>query len=239
MRPIFYTGAVERTEELACGVRAFYCSVPEGFAWEPGAHAHVGLPGFQEGGKPHRELVHNMSIFTLPEEGQVAFATRLDRSGSEYKRVLAGCGAGDEFTFFREGCGLGLARDGRPVVLLSQGLALAAFRPLVLCAAGDMAGIPQLLSINVRDADESLFAGDLARAAAGVPADGIKLVHVRHRGEYEAAVRALPEPAGAAFSVVGSDDFVRGTIALLRGLDVADDDITVDRNASHRAPLFE
>ena len=234
MRPTFYPSTIERVEDLGPGVRAFWCAVPAGFSWEPGAHAHVGLPGFQEGGKPHRELVHNMSIFTLPREGQVAFATRLDRSGSEYKRVLAGLGAGDAATFFREGCGLQLLRDGRPVALLSQGLGLSPLRPLLLAAAEDGAGIPQLTSINVRDAEESFFAADLAPLADS----GIELVHVRHRDAFEAAVRTLPEPVATAFTVVGSDEFVRSTIALLRALGVADAAIAVDRNETHRAPLF-
>ena len=235
MRPTFYPATIERIEDMGPGVRAFYCAVPVGFAWEPGAHAHVGLPGFQEGGKPHRELVHNMSIFTLPSEGQVGFVTRLDRSGSDYKRVLAGCGAGDTLTFFREGCGLGLARDGRPVVLLSQGIGMAPLRPLLHAAAADMTGIPQLTSINVCDVDEPVFAADLAPLAGGA----LAVSHVRHRGAFEEAVRALPDPAGTSFTVIGGDDFVRSTIALLRGLGVADADIAVDRNESHRRPLFE
>ena len=236
MRPEFYRSTIREVVDLGAGRREYLCDVPEGLSWQPGSHAHTGLPGFQEGGKPHRELVHNMSICTLESEGALGFATRLTSSDSAYKATLAGLGPGDEVTFFRASCGLALPEDGRAVVLLSQGVALAALRPVILdAAARNLPGTPSLVSISV-DAAGELFAGELAQAAAS--SAGITLVHVAHRAELEAAVRALAAPSERAFTVVGSDAFVRAQVALLRELGVPDESIVVDRDPRHRAPLF-
>ncbi len=76
---------IVKTADQAPRVRTFLFDVPDGLTWEPGAHVHVAIPGFNEGDQVRRELVRHMSVSTLPEEGYLGFTTRLDSSDSLFK----------------------------------------------------------------------------------------------------------------------------------------------------------
>ena len=234
-----YTLPIVALVDEAPHVRTFLFDAPEGLTWEPGAHCHVALPGFDEGGRPNRELVRHMSVCTLPEEGKLGFTTRLNSSDSPFKRALAGMSAGDELVFFKFGSILGLPDDGRPVVLLSQGVGIASMRPLVLDfarrrEAGGFSRTPSLTSVNVGREGAAIYAAQLGALAA----EGLAMTRVTSRVAFEDAVRALPNPAGSVFEVVGSSRFLLSTIALLRSLGVADDSIVLDKKPEKAATFF-
>ena len=236
----FFTLPILRTVDEAPDVRTFLFDIPEGLSWQSGAHLHVGLPGFRAGGERHPELVRHMSICTLPEEGALGFTTRLTSSDSDFKRTLRRMGADDELTLFKFGSVLTIPDDGRPVALLSQGVGIASMRPLVVDfarrrAEGGFARVPAVTSITVDAAEQGIYTNEFD----ALHADGLTLERVAHRGDFEAAVRALPHPTETLFEVVGSDAFLRSTIALLHSLDVADDQIVLDKNEMKRAPFFE
>ena len=234
-----YTLPIVRVVDEAPHVRTFLFDIPEGLTWEPGAHCHVALPGFDAGDEPNRELVRHMSVCTLPEEGALGFTTRLNSSESEFKRTLAGMSAGDELVFFKFGSILGLPDDGRPVVLLSQGVGIASVRALVLDfarrrAEGGFAKTPSVTSVNVGREGAAVYATELDALAV----EGLSVSYVTHRSEFEDAVRTLPDPVGSVFEVVGSKGFLTSVIALLRGLGVPDESIILDKKEAKRAPFF-
>ena len=234
-----YKLPIARLVDEALHVRTFLFDIPEGLSWEPGAHCHVALPGFDAGDEPRRELVRHMSVCTLPEEGVLGFTTRLNSSDSEFKRALAGKAAGDELDLFKFGSILRIPDDGRPVALLSQGVGIASMRPLLVDfarrrAAGGFANVPQVTSVNVDASDSPIYGRELAALSC----EGLTQRRVAHRAEFESAVRALPDPAGTLFEVVGSNGFLTSTIALLRSLGVPDASIVLDKKEAKRAPFF-
>lgn len=234
-----HTLPIKRTVDEAPGVRTFLFDIPEGFTWKPGAHIHAAIPGFNEGDTPNRELVRHMSVSTLPEEDALGFTTRLDSSDSQFKRTISGYGPGDELAFFKCGSILGLPDDGRPVVLLSQGVGIASMRPLLVSyarrvGAGELGGTPSVTSITVDAAPAGIFEDELST----LDARDLSIRRVAHRAEFNDAVRALPHPADSLFEVVGSDAFLRSAIALLRTLGVPDTSIVLDKKEAKRAPFF-
>lgn len=232
--PVFHTLPVAEIREEAPGVKTFFFDVPEGLAWEPASHVHVALPGFNANGERHRELVHLMNVCTLMSEGRIGFTTRLDSSDSVFKRALARVEPGDELTLFKFQAEQLLLRDGSPVVALTQGVALAVVRPLALAVTADAEGVPFFTSITVDRSEPGMFSSELAAA----PDMRVAVTKTSNRGEFERAVRRLPEPEASSYIVVGSDEFMRGTIALLRELGVADERIILDRNERRRAAYF-
>ncbi|MDD2214708.1 MAG: hypothetical protein PHR21_09265, partial [Oscillospiraceae bacterium] len=125
------------------GVRRFDLAIPPQVqSWEPGAHTHVALPDFMQKEGPIRDLVRHMSICTLPEEGRLSFVTRINRQPTVFKTRLFQAKPGDTLALFKIGSCLPLARDGRPLVMLTMGLAAATIRPLLLAASRNAQGIP-------------------------------------------------------------------------------------------------
>lgn len=220
--------------EEAPKVRTFLFQKPEGLTWKPGSHVHVALPGFNADGERHPALVRHMSICTLPEEGRLGFTTRLDSSLSAFKVALGKLYPGDELSFFKIGSNLDLARDGRPVVIVAQGIGLAAARPVILDYARDQTGVPGLTVISADRAESALYRDELD----GLEAPELSLQRVAHRSDVEAALAAVPNPGDATFEVIGSDSFIASAIAWLRGLGVADERIVLDKKAEKRAPYF-
>lgn len=221
--------------EEAPRVRTFLFPRPDGLTWDPGSHMHVGLPGFDADGERHPALVRHMSVCTLPEEGRLGFTTRLDSSASVFKESLARLKPGDELTFFKFGSSLAPRRDGRPLVIVSQGVGVASARPLALAYDRDQTGIPSLTLIIVGSRRHGVYRDLLDFLAA----PGFAVERVDHRDELQGALASVPDPEGATFDVVGSDAFLRSCIASLRGLGVADDQIVLDKSPVKRASFFE
>lgn len=221
--------------EEAPRVRTFLFPRPDGLTWDPGSHVHVGLPGFDADGERHPALVRHMSVCTLPEEGRLGFTTRLDSSASTFKERLARMKPGDELTFFKFGSSLAPRRDGRPLVIVSQGVGIASARPLALAYDRDQAGIPSLTLISV----DSRRHGVYRELLDGLEAPGFSIQRVDHRDELQSALAGVPDPASATFNVVGSDAFLRSCIAFLRGMGVADEQIVLDKSPVKRTPFFE
>lgn len=240
MSMTIYTLPIARVIDEAPRVHTFLFETPKGLTWEPGAHMHVGLHGFNANGERHPELVRHMSVSTLIEEGALGFTTRLNSSDSTFKQTLTHMGPGDELSLFKFGSVLALPDDDRPVALLSQGVGIASMRPLLLDfarrrAEGGFSRTPRVTSITVDAGEQGIFEHELE----SLKASGLTVERARHRADFEAAVRALPDPAGTLFEVVGSDAFLRSAIALLHGLGVADASIVLDKNEAKRAPFFE
>lgn len=223
-------------------VKTYYFSVPQDCTWTPGAHLHVGLPELVFDGERHPDLVRHMSICTLPG-GELGFTTRLNTSDSHFKSVLRGAQLGDQYTFFRCGCAIGLRRDDRPVVLLSQGVGVAAMRPLSLEYQRDQRGVPLLVNLTVDRADQGIFEAELA----GLGAPNYLYRRARNRADFAESVRALPQGVGdlppvniadSWVAVIGSDQFMADTVQLARSLGADDDLILVDLPLRKRTAFF-
>ena len=230
-----YRAAIRRTEDMGSRVSLFYFDKPPGFGWDEGAHVHLALPGFNDTERPDKSLVRHMSILTLVDEQSVGVITRLDSSDSDYKRRLAAMGPGDECYLFKIGSALKLRRDGRPVAILTMGVAIGAARPLAISYAKNPQGIPRMISLTVNRRDDYPFRAEME----GLSAPGLKLMQAKSREAYREALRGLSTENSPRFLIIGSDEFMRESIFALRDKAVSPDDMVVDLKPEKRAALFD
>src|SRR5690625_1151370 len=135
-------------------VKTYYLDCPEDFTWEEGAHTHLAMKGFNEGERPNRGLIRHMSICTLPDEGPIGITTRNKDLCSEYKEVLRTLKVGDEVALFKTHSNVPLRREDKNVYLLSAGVGLATFRPLILDYFDRPDNIKQMYSLNIDSSKE-------------------------------------------------------------------------------------
>ena len=231
---IFWTRVRDIIEETS-DIKTYILDCPEGFTWEAGAHTHFALEGFNIGEKPNRSLVRHMSISTLPEEGGIGITTRIKEECSEFKSILKHEGLNKKVALFKTSTNVPLRRENRPVYLLSSGVGLATFRPLLLDYLKDDSGVASLHSLNVDSTGEalfpSLFESDKSK--------GISVENVTSRKAYYDALSLLALDKTAIFYIVGSDDFLKETIALLKEKGIWNERIVLDKHDFQIANFLE
>src|SRR5699024_7398562 len=116
--------------------------------WEEGAHTHFALEGFNAGDKPNRSLIRHMSITTLPHENSIGITTRIREQCSEFKIILRNLEVDNKVAIFKTHSNVPLKREDKNVYLLSSGVGLATFRPLVLDYFERADNVNQIHSLN-------------------------------------------------------------------------------------------
>ncbi len=213
-------------------IRTFRFAVPLGLTWEEGAHLHIAFPDFNAGGIKNPERVRHMSIASLPRENVIAITTRLNDS-SPFKQALAALTVGDEMVLYKFGSRLALRREERPIVLLSMGVGLAAFRPLILEYVSDSRGIPSLTSLTRCRPGQELYRDELSA-----------LSHSQLHQEWHCAAESFlqavdSQPLDGWYYIVGSEIFIRDMIRVLRGRGIADEAMIIDKKPPVRAMFFQ
>jgi len=206
-------------------VRTYMLDCPEGFTWEEGSHTHLGLEGFNAGEKPNKGLVRHMSISTLPDETSIGITTRIRKQRSEFKDILEGLDAGSSVAVFKTHSNVPLKREDKNIYLLSSGVGLATFRPLVREYMNRPDEVGNLYSLNIDSSKDYLFT-DIFDSA---PEKGFISKFVDNRDEYYERVRYLADDKDGLFYVVGSDAFLAENIALLRGSGIKTEQIMLDK----------
>lgn len=220
---IYWTPILDVVEEAA-DTYTFRLERPDGFTWEEGAHTHFALEGFNKEERPNRSLIRHMSISTLPQEGVIGITTRIKEECSEFKTILRGMALGENVAIFKTYSNVPLKRVGKNVYLLSAGVGLATFRPLVLDYLADGEGVPHLHSLNVDSSANYLFK-DVFTSTDTFTAD-----FVDSRVRYHEAAKTLAQDMDGLYYVVGSDDFLRETIATLLERGIAREQIVLDKH---------
>ncbi|STO07346.1 hypothetical protein [Exiguobacterium aurantiacum] len=220
---IYWTPILDVVEEAA-DTYTFRLERPDGFTWEEGAHTHFALEGFNKEDRPNRSLIRHMSISTLPREGVIGITTRIKEECSEFKSILRKMALGENVAIFKTHSNVPLKRVGKNVYLLSAGVGLATFRPLVLDYLADGEGVPHLHSLNVDSSANYLFK-DVFTSTDTFTAD-----FVDSRVRYHEAAKTLAQDLDGLYYVVGSDDFLRETIATLREQGIAREQIVLDKH---------
>lgn len=206
-------------------IRTYMLDCPEGFTWEEGSHTHLGLEGFNAGEKPDKGLVRHMSISTLPDESSIGITTRIRKQRSRFKDILEGLDTGSSVAVFKTHSNVPLKREGKNIYLLSAGVGLATFRPLVREYINCTDEVGDLYSLNIDSSKDYLFTGIFESA----PTKGFTSKFVDNRDEYYEHVRNLAEDKDGLFYIVGSDEFLIENIALLRRLDIKAEQIMLDK----------
>ncbi|MFN3367559.1 MAG: ferredoxin--NADP reductase [Exiguobacterium mexicanum] len=219
-----YWAPIQQVVQEARDTYTFKLELPEGFTWEEGAHTHFALEGFNKEDRPNRTLIRHMSISTLPHEGAIGITTRVKPEGSTFKSILRDMNIGDKVAIFKTHSNVPLKREGKSVYLLSSGVGLATFRPLVLAYLANGEGVPHLHSLNVDSSQQYLFS-DVFEST-----DAFTSEFVDSRPDYYQRVETLAADQNGLFYVVGSDEFLHETISTLRQNGVTPDQIMLDKH---------
>ena len=212
---------IEETPE----VKTYMLDRPEDFTWEEGSHTHFALEGFNAGDKPNRSLIRHMSISTLPHENSIGITTRIKEQCSEFKTILRNLKVGDEVAIFKTHSNVPLKREDKNVYLLSSGVGLATFRPLVLDYFGCTDNVNQIHSLNIDSSKDFLFTTIFESA----PDKKFTSQFVNNRNEYYEEVKNLAADKDGLFYVVGSDEFLEQNIEVLLEKGIKPEQIMLDK----------
>lgn len=221
---------IEETPE----VKTFLLDLPEGFTWEEGAHTHLALEGFNAGDQPNKSLVRHMTISTLPNEQTVGITTRIRELCSEFKSILRNLEVGDKVALFKIHSNVPLKRENRNIYLLSSGVGLATFRPLVLTYLERTDHINRLHSLTIDSTKDYLFT-DIFESA---PDKNFTSQYVDNRKVYYEEVKKLAADQDGLFYVVGSDDFILQNIDVLREQGIKPEQIVLDKRERQLPDFF-
>ncbi|RHW32520.1 dihydropteridine reductase [Oceanobacillus profundus] len=217
---------IEETPE----VKTYLLDCPEDFTWEEGSHTHFALEGFNAGDKPNRSLIRHMSISTLPHEDSIGITTRIREQCSEFKTILSNLEVGNEVAIFKTHSNVPLKREDKNVYLLSSGVGLATFRPLVLDYFERAAGVNQIHSLNIDSSKKFLFTTIFETA----PDKKFTSQYVDNRKDYYEEVKNLAADKDGLFYVVGSDEFLIQNIEVLREQGINPEQIMLDKHERQR-----
>lgn len=231
---IYWTRIVDVIEETP-ETKTYILECPEDFTWEEGAHTHLALEGFNAGERPDRKLIRHMSICTLPDEKFVGITTRIRQECSEFKQRLDGLPAGGPVALFKTHSNVPLRREGRPVYLLSSGVGLATFRPLVLDFLNDSQMVDRVHSVNIDSSKNylypELFTPDEDRRFSSEFYD--------NRTGYYDRVKTLAEDKDGLYYIVGSDEFLSQNIRVLCDAGIAAEQIMLDKHPDRKRAMIE
>ena len=213
---------IEETPE----VKTYLLDCPEDYTWEEGAHIHLALEGFNAGDKPNRSLIRHMSISTLPNENSIGITTRIKEQCSEFKEILRNLEVGNEMAIFKTHSNVPRKREDKNVYLLSSGVGLATFRPLVLDYFERADNVNKIHSLNVDSSKDFLFTNIFETA----PDKKFTSQFVDNRKDYYEEVIKLAADKDGLFYVVGSDEFLVQNIELLREQGIKPEQIMLDKH---------
>ncbi|MGY3765152.1 dihydropteridine reductase [Vagococcus vulneris] len=215
---------VDETSE----VKTFHLAIPDNFNWEPGAHTHFALEGFNLGELPNKEIIRHMSISTLPSENTIGITTRFKKDSlSIFKERLSKLKIGDQVALFKTHSNIPLRRKHRDVVFLISGVAIATVRPLILDYLANPAGINQITLLAIDSTNHIIF-NNLQQSR--LPKEITSLL-VNNRTAYYTQVNELAmKNSSADFYVVGSDNFIVDTISLLYKQNISSNQIFLDKH---------
>ncbi|MBU5212844.1 dihydropteridine reductase [Heyndrickxia oleronia] len=220
---------IEETPE----VKTYLLDCPEDFTWEEGSHTHFALEGFNAGDKPNRSLIRHMSISTLPHENAIGITTRIREQCSEFKSILRNLEVGNEVAIFKTHSNVPLKREDKNVYLLSSGVGLATFRPLVLDYFERADNVNKIHSLNIDSTKNFLF----TNIFKSEPDKKFSAQFVDNRKDYYEEVKNLAADKDAIFYVVGSDEFLEQNIEVLREEGIKPEQIMLDKR-ENELPKF-
>jgi ferredoxin-NADP reductase len=220
---------IEETPE----VKTYLLDCPEDFTWEEGSHTHFALQGFNAGEKPNRGLIRHMSISTLPNENSIGITTRIREQCSEFKSILRNLEVGNEVAIFKTHSNVPLKREDKNIYLLSSGVGLATFRPLVLDYFERADNVNQVHSLNIDSSKDFLFPTIFESA----PEKKFTSQFVDNRKDYYEEVKNLAADKDGLFYVVGSDEFLVQNIEVLREQGIKPEQIILDKH-EQKLPEF-
>ncbi len=220
---------VVSSRPLTQSTHAIEVEKPEAFVFRPTQFTFLQLQ--TEEGMDARP----MSLATSPTRPHLEYAVRL--SDSPYKRAFAALQPDDEVRVFGP-IGDFVLHETRPAVLVAGGVGITPLKGMAEYAADKALPIPIRLVYSNRSEDEILYRRELEALAQQNPRFRALYTLTRTADEgwrgptgridpnlLQEAARGLADPV---YYVSGTPSMVVGTLRLLRGLGVPDDDLEVE-----------
>jgi len=218
----------------ADGTVTFKFQIPEGLKWSEGTHFHLAFNDFIKDSKPDSNLVRSFSIMSMENERYIGFTTRVKDDCSLYKKRLMELKTGDEMFIFKFRNNMELKRESRPIALISMGVGIATFRPLIKEFIRDSNGISKLTNINI-DSRRSYIYNDEINL---ISQDNFTNHYVFSRAELYERIDECLSDSSHLYYIVGSDNFLRIIRAYLVEHSVDPSDITVDKKPEVLVDFF-
>lgn len=231
---IFHSLKIVDIVEETRNTKTYMLECPEAFTWQEGDHTHIAHVGFNAGEAPNRAWIRHMSISTLPGEAKIGITTRVRAEGSEYKNKLRRMQIDDELIMFKLGSRMQVRRQNRPLVLLSQGVGIATFRPVILAYLQDRTDVPSVVSVNVDASGEFVFSKELD----ALQDSSFRNCWLNSRAAFYQTVDTLAALDTPIYYAVGSDAFLHEVIQRLRAKQVPDEDIVIDKGERSIGTFF-
>ena len=231
---IIYNAKILDIVEEYKGVKTYTIEKPEGLKWEEGASFHLAMPGFNDGDKIDKKLVHHLSISTLEDDDVVRFTTKFPVRKSIFKKALLEKKVGDYLQFYKIRSHMALRREEKTLVLLSMGIGLTTMRPLINKFKKDPSGIKKLVSVNVNRKDTHLFEAEISEIKDKL----FEQVWLDSRNNFFEMLKGM-NIEDSIFYVVGSNEFLLDSIYILKDMGVSEENIMLDMNEANKEILFK
>lgn len=209
--------------------------IPEGMTWEAGANTHFALEGFNAiPNQPNKDLVHHMSISSAYDEGYVGITTRIRSNPSVFKNQLSNTKVEDFVYFFKTNSLIGLKRNNKPVICISNGVAITTFRAMALKFQEDQTGVPAFYQVNVESSGNYIFE-KLLNSNESINYYGFK---DHSRDEFYDQIKQLTSIQDGQFYLAGSKQMLQQTVDTLLQCGVPKDNIILDKKPEKAAQFF-
>src|SRR5699024_9766347 len=141
------------------------------------------------------------------------------------KIILRNLEVGNEVAIFKTHSNVPLKREDKNVYLLSSGVGLATFRPLVLDYFERADNVNQIHSLNIDSSKDFLFTNIFESA----PDKTLTSQFVETRKDYYQEVENLAADKDGLFYGVGSDEFLVQNIEVLHKQGIKPEQIMLDK----------
>ncbi|MEM6769381.1 MAG: hypothetical protein AAF597_02255 [Bacteroidota bacterium] len=226
---------VSSITEEAPNTFTFKFDVPKGMNWSPGANGHFVVTDNQGVYQMNKAYVRHLSIMNNPAEGYIGFTTRVSDNPSLFKASLKNYTVGDEMRVFKVKNHIPLVRDNTNVVLISMGVGIATFRPMIMDYANNQDGIKSLTNINIDRHDQHVYKDELT----GITAGNYRNDLVSNRENLYDAITETFGDKRSSYYVVGSDEFLGEICAFLSENDIEPSQIHLDKPDIRRANFIK
>lgn len=196
-------------------------SKPDDLIWTPGSNTHLAFSDFINGDTINRDLVRHMSINSTPESGEIHITTRLHQPLSEYKNRLSKLRIGDEMVIFGTDNHIPLKRMNKGIVLISMGIGLSTFRPMIIDYQQDKTGIKGMTSINVDKRPLRLY--------QNIFKEDTQNYYAKDRAKFFGLIDDTIKVKGRYYYIVGSNGFLKDIIDYLLAKGVNKKAINIDK----------
>jgi ferredoxin--NADP+ reductase len=189
-------------EKEAPETYTFKFELPKNSKWTPGAYAHFLSSDLQNGETVSKKLVRELSIMSHPDEKFIGFTTRIRQNPSEFKQTMLILKPDDEIRMFKIGNHYKNLKTEKPVVLISMGVGIATFRPIILEYLKSAPNL-SITNINIDRTGSFIYRKELESLSTNY----LKNVFVNSRTDLYTEINRCITHKDNNYYVVGSKEF--------------------------------